>query len=140
MMLNYQYKTQLELKKTPHSDIKVDFLNLAKKKEKDTNEENFLLCKICAHIVTSLSYRVSENGHHTHIFSNPQGIVFEIGCFSSAQGCKNISKPTLEYTWFPGYSWSISVCANCEAHLGWFYQSHDTSFYGLILDNLIDSG
>ena len=141
LMINFTHQNSLkwESKRTPLSDLRVDLLSLAEKELKETDKENFLLCKVCTHIITSQSSRTSKNGHHTHIFSNPQGIVFEIGCFSNAQGCSNISKPTPEHTWFPGFRWSIAVCANCHTHLGWFYQSPDSSFYGLILDNLVDS-
>ena len=130
---------QWKLKKSHSSDLRVDLLNLADKQRDETDEENFLICKICSHIITSQSSIISIYGHHTHIFSNPQGIVYEIGCFSFAQGCRNVSTPTLDYTWFPGFSWSIAICANCQTHLGWFYQSQDSSFFGLILDSLTDT-
>lgn len=24
-----------------------------------------------------------------------------------------------EFTWFPGYAWTIALCAACKAHVGW---------------------
>jgi len=55
---------------------------------------------------------------------------------SSANGCVNYGTPTLEHTWFQSYSWRYALCSNCHTHLGWFYQSGNDSFYGLILENL----
>jgi hypothetical protein len=26
-----------------------------------------------------------------------------------------------EYSWFPGYAWTIALCAACAVHLGWRY-------------------
>ncbi len=78
-------------------------------------------------------------GKHMHVFSNPEGIVFQIGCFSSADGCVNRGVPTTEFTWFTGFSWRFSFCSNCYIHLGWFYQSKGVeNFYGLILDRLAE--
>ena len=130
---------QCELKRTPLTNITLDLLDLSDEKKKDSEEGDFLLCRACTNIITKSAYRITKNGHHTHVFTNPQGVVFEIGCFSRAQGCRNVSKPTAEYTWFPGFRWSISVCSNCQNHIGWHYQSHEDNFYGLILDNLIES-
>lgn len=30
-----------------------------------------------------------------------------------------IGEPTAEYSWFPGYSWSMAYCRQCDRHLGW---------------------
>ena len=43
-----------------------------------------ILCRDCLHPVTDPSLRISKDGHHRHVFNNPHGITFEIGCFSSA--------------------------------------------------------
>lgn len=72
-----------------------------------------------------------------HTFFNPVGIVYEICCFSDAPGCTVFGKPTDEFTWFPGYTWEYSVCGTCSDHLGWFYNSSESSFYGLINSKLV---
>lgn len=97
----------------------------------------------CAHCLAPITYeeaRVSVNGTHEHSFFNPHGIVFRIGCFSEAEGCKPISGPSSEFTWFQGYDWRIVACYHCENHLGWdFSKSGLTIFYGLILDRLVSA-
>ncbi|MCP4107107.1 MAG: hypothetical protein GY749_16465 [Desulfobacteraceae bacterium] len=103
-------------------------------------EERVILCRNCKYKITSFEDIMEVEGRHMHIFSNPEGIVFQIGCFSSADGCVNRGVPTTEFTWFAGFSWRFSFCSNCYMHLGWFYQSRGTeNFYGLILDRLAES-
>jgi len=104
-------------------------------KEKKKKKE-FIICRSCSHIITSVDKRIEIAGQHAHTFTNPAGIVYRIGCFSSAPGCFNFGEPTMEYTWFPGYTWCYANCLNCFMHLGWFFQSGDHHFYGLILNHL----
>ncbi|HVO66177.1 MAG TPA: cereblon family protein [Syntrophales bacterium] len=84
-----------------------------------------------------MEYSITVNGQHAHIFKNPAGITFHIGCFSTAWGCFTYGIPTYDVTWFKGFSWCVALCANCFYHLGWHYQSGGESFFGLILANLI---
>jgi hypothetical protein len=112
---------------------------LEQESSKEEEEKDFLRCKRCGNKITSLKYMIPINGLQQHTFSNPYGIVFEISCFSMAEGCINAGAPTTEFTWFSGYSWRFAFCAKCQTHLGWFYQSKGwSSFYGLILDQLAE--
>lgn len=106
--------------------------------DKEPAGEKRLLCKICGHHITSHDRAIEHGGSHNHVFINPAGMVFRIGCFSRAPGCLNAGEPTGEFTWFPGYDWSFAVCAGCMSHLGWLYESGNDSFYGLILANLVE--
>ncbi len=94
-------------------------------------------CRFCKARITTPARMIEVAGSHCHVFTNPQGKVFEIGCFSGAPGCINHGSPTMECTWFTGCSWRFSLCGTCSAHLGWHYQSAlSGSFWGLILTNL----
>jgi hypothetical protein len=74
-------------------------------------------------------------GSHIHVFNNPVGIQFEIGCFSQAGGCYMRGEPVSEWTWFTGYRWCYAHCASCHMHLGWHYSGTDgNGFFGLILE------
>jgi hypothetical protein len=106
--------------------------------EKKTEEkEESIICKNCRNEITTVGYSIAVSGQHAHIFKNPLGVTFHIGCFSKAWGSFIYGIPTYEATWFPGFTWCIAVCANCFTHLGWYYQSGTESFYGLIMANLI---
>ncbi|MCP5047771.1 MAG: hypothetical protein GY940_11415 [bacterium] len=109
---------------------------LTKRREKEKKEKPIIRCVNCNHVITTAGDAIPVAGQHRHDFVNPAGIHYHIGCFSSARGCFNAGEPTIEFTWFPGYSWCYSVCGKCSAHLGWYFQSGDSHFYGLILDRL----
>ena len=35
--------------------------------------------------------------------------------------------PTTADSWFPGYGWTITHCANCYSHLGWLFTRNPQS-------------
>ncbi len=122
------------------TDRQLDDIRVSKEdtEEKEKDEKDFILCKFCRNRVASAENAMIINGQSRHVFTNPHGYVFEIACFSVAEGCVNYGVPTTEFTWFPGYSWRFSICAKCHNHLGWQYQSANSDiFHGLILGNLI---
>ncbi len=107
----------------------------------EEKDERVILCRNCRKKITSHRYIIEMDGRHQHTFANPEGVMFTIGCFSDAEGCVNRGTPTLEFTWFTGFSWRFSLCANCFMHLGWFYRSRTgNAFYGLILSHLLEGG
>jgi ribosomal protein L40E len=92
-----------------------------------------IVCRRCLHEITSPAEIREINGAHTHTFANPEGIIYEIGCYRNAWGCGYIGLPSPEFAWFSGYVWRIAVCINCHAHLGWRFSAPDGSFFhGLI--------
>lgn len=95
-------------------------------------------CAQCAQRITSAEQRVDQAGAHQHRFENPAGVMFHIGCFRQAPGCRCVGEATLAWTWFPGHPWSLALCSRCATHLGWRYGPAGTgdAFYGLILDRL----
>jgi hypothetical protein len=128
-------------KRLTDKEIDVIAQKLSKKREKKKEKKDPLIrCSSCKSVITTMDSVVSVAGQHRHTFKNPAGIYYEIGCFSSAKGCFNMGEPTFEYTWFPGYNWCYSVCGRCFIHLGWYYQSGDSHFYGLILNRLTSAG
>jgi len=99
-----------------------------------------LCCRHCTQAITSNHARVNKRGHHSHVFTNPHGQRFEIGCFSHAAGCLCRGEAHLEHTWFPGYAWRIALCNRCGSHLGWRFEDSASMFYGLILAELTECG
>jgi hypothetical protein len=87
-------------------------------------------------VIASAASVSSPDGSWTHTFFNPAGIVFEIICFSTAPGCLVQGPSSTEFSWFAGFTYRLAFCGNCLTHLGWFYESRDSSFFGLILKKL----
>ncbi|GBC59993.1 hypothetical protein DENIS_0935 [Desulfonema ishimotonii] len=111
----------------------------AKKEEDEPEKEKAIRCGQCGSRITTAGDRMDMNGQHRHVFNNPAGYIFEIGCFGRAEGCASRGTPTMEFTWFAGFAWRFAMCGKCNAHLGWHYiSSGGSSFYGLILDHLIE--
>ncbi|MCB1320257.1 MAG: hypothetical protein KDK34_08390 [Leptospiraceae bacterium] len=103
----------------------------------------WLVCARCAEPITMPENACSVDGRHRHICTNPQGITFEIGCFTQAPGVQTVGPEIIEHTWFAHYAWRIALCSRCHTHLGWCYtqeRSADTDtltkFAGLILNRL----
>jgi hypothetical protein len=101
-----------------------------------TGTPGALVCAQCRNLVTSRGSAVSMGGSHTHTFANPHGFEFRIGCFADAPGCMEVGEESGYWTWFPGFTWQVSLCRQCGGHLGWLFRSPDARFFGLILDHL----
>jgi len=104
----------------------------------EERDERLILCRECLFPVAREEDGTSMSGAFQHTFANPAGIVFTIGCFSTAAGCVYVGPASDEFTWFSGFAWRVGVCRGCLAHLGWFFTAPSgAAFWGLILDHLI---
>jgi hypothetical protein len=65
--------------------------------------------------------RIAISGAHSHVFVNPQGHLFEVGCFATADGVRSIGPASEFFSWFPAFAWRVESCAGCGVHLGWTY-------------------
>lgn len=97
-----------------------------------------LVCKLCRTVITRRDLGMEVDGSHTHVFFNPHGYVFELGCFASAKNIVPSGPKTDEFTWFPGYTWQAVGCSGCQSLLGWRYTGRSGGFYGLILSALTE--
>lgn len=102
--------------------------------------EKRLFCAACKLPVTDQNQRIAMLGAHAHSCVNPHGLMFHIGCFREAPGCRIDGEATAEHTWFPGHTWRIAYCARCRTHLGWQFEASDGGFYGLIINRLTSAG
>lgn len=100
-------------------------------------EPGALVCATCGAPITTAAARAERFGAHVHVFSNPDGLRFEIGCFTDAAGVRLVGDETLAFTWFPSFAWTVALCARCGVQLGWRYRStFGAEFFGLILERL----
>jgi hypothetical protein len=134
----FSTKTFLKQPSEENGSLKTDILAGDETGEQIFEDDKFVLCAQCLNAIAKLTDRIEIGGAHRHTFANPHGILFDIGCFSFADGCRYLGPSTNEFTWFKGYAWRIAVCGKCLLHLGWQYTfSGKDSFYGLIIDRLI---
>ena len=107
--------------------------------EAATDREPVIRCRQCLQELTRVSARITRDGAHRHILTNPHGLAFEIGCFRSVKGCGYMGPPSTEFSWFAGYNWRVVYCGTCSTHLGWVFEiSGQDMFYGLILKHIIE--
>lgn len=102
-------------------------------------EERLIRCAACGQGLAQVTARAQVGGRHAHVFANPAGLVFEIGCFKGVFGARGEGPFMAEFSWFPGHSWQVAICRSCEAHLGWRFSSLEGfRFWGLILSRLAE--
>lgn len=106
--------------------------------ESGDHDRRVLACARCQRVITSMVERTEMNGAHEHVFVNPDGQRFRIGCFADARGLLRVGPASLEWTWFAGCTWQSEVCAGCRDFLGWLYRQGEHRFHGLVLDGLIE--
>ena len=111
----------------------------AKRSEPDAGGRGpILICRACRSRITRRDLGMEVNGSHRHVFFNPHGDVFELGCFASAKNLVPTGPKTDEFTWFPGYVWQVVACTGCSTQLGWRYTGKGGGFFGLILTALAE--
>jgi hypothetical protein len=110
--------------------------SVQKKREHESDLQRALYCKACGNSITAKDQAITVSSSFRHTFFNPAGIVFELGCYKKAPGCMIAGVPSSEFSWFSGYLWSFALCSSCEAHLGWYFESGTSVFWGLLLNKL----
>ena len=104
---------------------------------KESAEHKRYVCRQCRQQITQPGFQLNIQGSHQHTFANPSGIVFDIQCFSNAQGYSFIGPSSDEFTWFSGYTWRIVICSSCLTHIGWYFSKDSgNGFFGFIADRL----
>lgn len=103
------------------------------------DHSDYVLCASCAHVIARRSDRIEVNGGFAHLFVNPAGIEYHVGCFADALGCAISGSPMAADTWFPGFRWRLATCEECQHHLGWYFDNAEAYFYGLVLDYIRDA-
>ncbi|EAT43510.1 AAEL005081-PA [Aedes aegypti] len=99
----------------------------------------YFLCKRCDNEIGSFNdiFAMNKQGVQTS-YCNPSGYVHDtLTIYKTKENSTfTVDRPSTEYSWFPGYSWQITLCSNCRQHLGWKFVATKNnylpkSFYGL---------
>ncbi|GLT73394.1 hypothetical protein SLA2020_452560 [Shorea laevis] len=105
---------------------------------------NLIRCKHCQTVIARRSdMLVMSTEGPLGAYVNPQGYVYEIMTLYKANGLALWGRPQLEYSWFPGYSWTITNCATCESQMGWRFTATNKklkprSFWGIRSSQVAD--
>ncbi|CAB4266457.1 unnamed protein product [Prunus armeniaca] len=83
---------------------------------------DLIQCKTCQTVIAKRSdMLVMSSEGPLGAYVNPNGYVHEIMTLYKANGLALIGRAASEYSWFPGYAWTITNCATCETHMGWLF-------------------
>ncbi|KAI1296542.1 Protein cereblon [Halotydeus destructor] len=52
-------------------------------------------------------------------YVNPAGYVHEALTVCQSESLSLEGHPSTEFSWFPGYAWTICSCSRCHSHIGW---------------------
>ncbi|GJQ80658.1 hypothetical protein Trydic_g9242 [Trypoxylus dichotomus] len=99
------------------------------------NMKRSLICGRCSIEIANQSdvFAMSREGVQSN-YCNPGGQVYETITVSEAKNYITAGEPSKQFTWFPGYAWTIIQCKCCASHLGWLFTSsnhHPQRFFGL---------
>ncbi|GAB4854332.1 hypothetical protein Ancab_022919 [Ancistrocladus abbreviatus] len=108
--------------------------------------ENFdrVRCRNCQTLIARRSdvLMMSSEGP-LGAYVNPHGFVHEIMTLYKANGLALLGQPVKEYSWFPGYAWTIANCATCGTQMGWMFTATNKklkpkSFWGIRCSQVAD--
>ncbi|XP_038885491.1 protein cereblon isoform X1 [Benincasa hispida] len=105
---------------------------------------DIIQCKNCKTVIAKRSdMLVMSTEGPLGAYVNPHGYVHEIMTLYRANGLALRGRAETEYSWFPGYAWTISICATCETQLGWLFTATNRnlkprSFWGIRSSQLAD--
>jgi hypothetical protein len=104
--------------------------------DQSVSRPRWVRCAACGHAIADEAARIERDGAHVHAFVNPAGIAFTIGCFREAPGCRAEGEESTVWSWFPGFAWTVALCARCGTQLGWLFRGEAMGFFGLIVSRL----
>ncbi|CAB3410079.1 unnamed protein product [Caenorhabditis bovis] len=96
-------------------------------------------CKNCGDVLSDTSKVVRMGSHEiAGQFVNPGGVVHDLITVREIRNYQFYGSAVQDFSWFPGYSWTIIQCA-CGTHIGWMFESRylrPTTFYALSRPNI----
>ncbi|XP_052752757.1 protein cereblon isoform X2 [Galleria mellonella] len=101
------------------------------------SRKSVLCCSSCMGEIARREhiFAMSSEGVHSN-YTNLGGYMHDIVTVSTAINTELNGAPSAEYSWFPGYTWTIALCVGCMAHVGWRFDAlkrnlRPQRFYGL---------
>ncbi|XP_044763453.1 protein cereblon [Coccinella septempunctata] len=132
-LLQYQERLLLLQESTVLSRLRLEMKYL--------KSNRIMMCHSCLQCIAEQQHIIvlSKDGIQNN-FVNPSGHVFETITVSDAKNFRLVGRPSRQFSWFPGYAWTIMQCSQCKSHLGWKFTSYTLTpkvFYGLAISCLV---
>ena len=101
-----------------------------------------LVCRNCGKQLGDQAniFSMSKEGPQA-AFVNPSGTLHETLTLFKARNLRLVGRASSEYSWFPGYAWTITECLGCWSHIGWKFTATQSKltpakFYGFSRKNI----
>ncbi|WCJ29491.1 ATP-dependent protease La (LON) domain protein [Euphorbia peplus] len=103
--------------------LEIDGISYRLRREIDLLKSfDLVRCKKCQTVIARRSdMLVMSSEGPLGAYVNPEGFVFEIMTFYRANGLALHGRASEEYSWFPGYAWTVTKCINCGSQMGWLF-------------------
>lgn len=105
--------------------------------ERGVSADPLMLCRACGHEVANgsdirfVASRLALSSRNNtllggrrvtvQLFENPHEQQFEVITFRKADVTLHWPADK-DFSWFPGFAWTVASCPRCKAHLGWGFQ------------------
>ncbi|PNT72836.1 hypothetical protein BRADI_2g49550v3 [Brachypodium distachyon] len=85
---------------------------------------NLMRCRNCLVLIARRSDMVViSNGCPVGAYVKPFDGAQEMITVYNASGLALYGNPSEVHSWFPGYTWTIALCAACESNIGWLFSA-----------------
>ncbi|KQK09688.1 hypothetical protein BRADI_2g49550v3 [Brachypodium distachyon] len=105
---------------------------------------NLMRCRNCLVLIARRSDMVViSNGCPVGAYVKPFDGAQEMITVYNASGLALYGNPSEVHSWFPGYTWTIALCAACESNIGWLFSAAKKnlvpkSFWGIRSSQILD--
>ncbi|KAK6129675.1 hypothetical protein DH2020_036541 [Rehmannia glutinosa] len=103
-----------------------------------------LRCKTCQTLIAKRSdMLVMSSDGPLGAYANPHGFVHEVMTLMKTDEIAVIGPPVKEFSWFPGYAWSVAECITCGTQMGWYFSAtkkkmRPQAFWGIRSSQVVD--
>ncbi|XP_062097892.1 uncharacterized protein LOC133803791 [Humulus lupulus] len=103
--------------------LEIDGISYRLRREIELLESvNLIRCRNCQTVIARRSdMLVMSRDGPLGAYVNPDGFVHEVITLYRANDLALMGSAMREYSWFPGYAWTITNCASCETQMGWLF-------------------
>uniref|UniRef100_A0ACD5W3E1 Uncharacterized protein n=1 Tax=Avena sativa TaxID=4498 RepID=A0ACD5W3E1_AVESA len=105
---------------------------------------NLIRCKNCLALIARRSDKVvMSSDDPVGAYVKPYDSAQEVIAVHNASGLALHGNPSKDHSWFPGYTWTIALCAACESNIGWLFRADKRnllpkSFWGIRSSRISD--
>ena len=129
--------------KEPPSEVSLDDEPGVKDDDEALEAPRRICCARCRAHLSDRSCIAGVLGYSAQrVVSNPAGVMFEIITVLDAWSVLKVGPASTDFSWYKGAQWTVTSCANCGLHLGWFFEvlaaSSPLSFYGLVASSIVE--